>query len=72
MIAWLKSLFGSMDRQTAAADRAAKALEDIAGDLESVRDQFRARLGIAAPLPVVAIPAKTEEDDPEPVARRKK
>ncbi len=65
MIAWLKGLFGSMDRQTTAADRAARAMEDIADDLESVRDQFRARLGIAPPLPVVALPAPAPVPKPE-------
>jgi hypothetical protein len=66
MFAWLKTLFGSMDRQSAAAERAAKAMEDIATDLESVRDQFRARLGIEAPAPVVVttLPAKATDDEP--------
>lgn len=70
MFTWLKALFGSMDRQTAAAERAAKAMEDIATDLESARDQFRARLGIEAPTPapvvVTPLPAKAED---EPKAR---
>lgn len=67
MIAWLKSLFAGMDRQTAAAERAAKASEDIADMLEAVRDQFRTRLGIEAHTP--ALPAATggrdsNEDEP--------
>jgi hypothetical protein len=67
MFAWLKALFGSMDRQSAAAERAAQAMEDIATDLESVRDQFRVRLGIEAPTPVVVTPlpaAKATDDEP--------
>lgn len=63
MLTWLKNLFSSFDRQTVAAERAAKAMEDIAGDLESVRDQFRARLGIA-PAEAKALPAP--EPDAEP------
>lgn len=44
MFNWLRKLLGSFDRQQAAADRAAVALEEIALDLESVRDALRVRL----------------------------
>jgi hypothetical protein len=67
MFSWLKSLFGSMDRQTVAADRAAKAAEDIADMMENVRDQFRTRLAIEAPAPVVVKPIAAPEEEPEPV-----
>jgi hypothetical protein len=48
-----------MDRTTVASERTAKAAEDIAELMEQARDQFRARLGIEAPAPVVvaALPA---------------
>jgi hypothetical protein len=67
---WLKNLFGSFDRQSVAADRAAKAMEDIATDLEGVRDQLRARLGIEAPAPVV-VNAITTGDEPAKGKREK-
>jgi len=64
MFAWLKALFSGMDRQTAAAERAAKASEDIADMLESVRDQLRGRLGIESPQPAVAaLPASPPAGD---------
>ncbi len=50
MLNWITRLFGSWDRQEKAADRAAVALEDIADDLERVRDTLHARLnGTDAP-----------------------
>jgi hypothetical protein len=59
---WIKSLFGSMDRTAVAQERTAKASEDIADMMEMARDQFRARLGIEAPAPMVVtpLPAKAE------------
>ena len=50
---WLKTLFSRWDRQTAAADRAAVALENIADDLELVRDQLRARLNGTEAAPAI-------------------
>lgn len=44
MLDWIRKLFGSWDRQGAAADRAAVAMEEIAGMLEGARDALRARL----------------------------
>jgi hypothetical protein len=38
MMNWISRLFGSWDRQQNAADRAAVALEQIAEDLEHIRD----------------------------------
>jgi hypothetical protein len=81
MFAWVKSLFGSMDRTTAASERTAKAAEDIADMMEQVRDQFRGRLGIEAPATVVEVkplPAQRraellakDEPEPEPAKGRK-
>lgn len=44
MLTWVKSLFVGMDRAQAASERIGKAMEDIAGDVEGLRDAFRARL----------------------------
>jgi hypothetical protein len=63
MFGWLKGLFGSFERQAKAAERAAVALEDIAGDLEGVRDQFRARLGIEPKQLPAAAPAPEAEGE---------
>jgi hypothetical protein len=70
MFGWLKSFFSSTDRVTAAGERCAKAAEDIADAMEQARDQFRARLGIEAPAPVVvsALPAR-DEDEASPAKR---
>jgi hypothetical protein len=68
MFSWFKSYFGSTDRVAAAGERTAKAAEDIAGAFESARDQLFARLGIEAPVPVVALPAKADDEPKEPEA----
>jgi hypothetical protein len=49
MFDWLKKLFGAFDRQHAAADRAASAMEAIAEDLETMRNALRARLTGTSP-----------------------
>lgn len=72
MFTWIKSLFSSMDRQQAAADRAARAMEDIADDLEAVRDQMRSRLGLEAPTPTpepVKVLPVVSEVEPEKKSR---
>lgn len=69
MFSWIKSLFGSMDRQTAAADRAAKAVEDIADMMEQCRDQIRGRLGIEGPAEKALAPAPETAQESEPVKR---
>lgn len=65
MFGWLKGWFSSMDRVTAAQERTAKASEDIAGAVESVRDQLFARLGIEAPVAVRPIAAKPDDAEHE-------
>jgi hypothetical protein len=69
---WLRRLFGGLDRTTAAADRAAKAGEDIADMMESVRDQLRARLGIEGPAPVVVKPIAAPEQAEEAAGKGKR
>ena len=77
MPSWIKYLFGSFDRQQLAADRAAKALEDVADMLESARDQFCARLGSAdadpvalpSPLHALTVPPADELLGGQPGAR---
>ena len=49
MFDWLKRLIGTFDRQQAAADRAAVALEAIADDLETLRDGLNAHLAGTLP-----------------------
>ncbi len=49
---WITRLLSLFDRQREASERAAIALEDIATDLEGVRDQLRARLGEKSLPPV--------------------
>ena len=50
MFTFLKSLFGKIDRQETAFERAAVAAEGIADDLEKLRDAFRERLDRSAVL----------------------
>jgi methyl-accepting chemotaxis protein len=69
MFAWVKSLFAGMDRQTVAAERAAKAAEDIADMIEQVRDQVRGRLGQVEPVKVLAEPPA---EQPAPRKSREK
>jgi hypothetical protein len=74
MFKWLAGLFAGMDRQTAAAERAAVAAEDIASMIEQARDQLRNRLGIEAPAPVqvAALPPKEEAPAEEPAREAKR
>jgi hypothetical protein len=66
MFDWLKRLFGHLDRQQNAADRAAAAMEGIADTLEQLRDSLRARLhGTESP------PALECRGEPENGRRRK-
>lgn len=43
---WLKKLFGMWDRQEAASERAAIALESIAAKLEAADAALGARIGV--------------------------
>lgn len=74
MFDWIKRFFGATDRVTAAGERAAAAAEDIATMMEQARDQFRARLGIEAPVPIAVKPiaAPTEVAEPAAETGRKK
>jgi hypothetical protein len=67
MFSWLRTVLAGFDRQSAASDRAAVAMEDIAATLESARDQLKSRLGIETAEPqVVKVLAEAE---PEPARR---
>ncbi len=55
---WITRLLSLFDRQRDAAERTAVALEDIASDLEGVRDQLRARLGGEKSLPPINVTEK--------------
>jgi len=65
MIAWLKNLLLGFDRTSAATERTAKAAEDIADTMESLRDQLRSRLGIEAAAPAKQLPAAEPEEEEE-------
>lgn len=62
MFGWIAKLFKSVDRQQAAAERAALAWEDIAADVEAMRNELRSRLGIEAPVAVRPIAAKDDAE----------
>ena len=54
MLSWIKRMFTAVDRQEQAFDRAATAAEQIADDLETVRDRLRERFGLTEPkLPAI-------------------
>jgi hypothetical protein len=58
---WIMRLLGMFDRGDRAAERIGRALEDMAEDLEGVRDALRARLrGSEAPIPALAGGARGE------------
>lgn len=62
MFNWIKSLFASLDRGEAAADRIGAALEGIADDLERLRSQVRQRIGVTDDPPALPAPPPTAED----------
>jgi hypothetical protein len=62
---WLKNFFGSTDRVQVAGDRMATAAEEMAQMMERARDEFRARLGIEAPAPVVVAALPAAEGEPK-------
>lgn len=62
MFQLIRRLFGWTDRAEAAGERIAVALEGLAGDVESMRAAFRARIGAEE---VVTLPApKAAEEEP--------
>ena len=71
MIGWLKYLFGSLDRQQKAAERTAKALEDIADATETMRDQLLLRLR-GEPLQLATATEPAEEDEEEKPQKKEK